>query len=182
MQSNELYGQNVYGATGNKWFPYFDLRVAESITSTGQVAIRYIGNRINTYMNTLLKTTGVEYAIYEDTDSVAGDSIITVNGNRLTIAEYFEQVYGKAYESGKMVLPVEGDFTLCSPDGNNIAERKINYIMAHKTKKKMYRITVNGSSVDVTEDHSVMVMRDGVLCEAKPADIKKGDSIIFTKY
>lgn len=69
MQSNELHGQNVYGATGNKWFPYFDLRVAESITSTGQVAIRYIGNRINTYLNTLLKTTDLDYIAYEDTDS-----------------------------------------------------------------------------------------------------------------
>lgn len=60
----------LYGATSNKYFaPYFDLRVAESITSTGQTAIRFISDKINVYLNNILKTEDVDYVCANDTDS-----------------------------------------------------------------------------------------------------------------
>jgi intein/homing endonuclease len=54
--------------------------------------------------------------------------------------------------------------------------------MRHKTKKKIYLIELeNGKSVKVTEDHSVMVDRDGFLIEVKPNEILDDDLIICLK-
>jgi DNA polymerase elongation subunit (family B) len=47
---------SLYGAIGNEWFRYFKLANAEAITLSGQVAIRWIENKMNTYFNKLLKT------------------------------------------------------------------------------------------------------------------------------
>jgi len=55
----------------------------------------------------------------------------------------------------------------------------IAYVMRHKTKKKLYKITLqNNKCVTVTEDHSVMVDRDGFLLEVKPIEILDSDLII----
>jgi DNA polymerase elongation subunit (family B) len=61
---------SAYGATGSEYFRFFDLRLASAVTSAGQLSIRWIANKINEYMNTLLKSTNVDYVIYIDTDSV----------------------------------------------------------------------------------------------------------------
>lgn len=71
QHSAKILMNSLYGATSNKYFaPYFSLAVAESITSTGQAAIRFIGIKIDEYLNKLLGTKGVEYVAYQDTDSV----------------------------------------------------------------------------------------------------------------
>ena len=55
----------------------------------------------------------------------------------------------------------------------------IAYVMRHKTKKKLYKITLqNEKTVTVTEDHSLMVDRHGFLLEVTPMDIKPDDLII----
>jgi DNA polymerase I len=55
----------------------------------------------------------------------------------------------------------------------------ISCVMRHKTKKKLYKITLeNNKMVTVTEDHSVMVDRDGFLLEVRPTEILKTDLII----
>jgi len=61
---------SAYGAIGNEWFRYYELKIAEGITSSGQLSIRWIEKSLNIYMNKLLKTEGVDYVIASDTDSV----------------------------------------------------------------------------------------------------------------
>jgi DNA polymerase elongation subunit (family B) len=61
---------SLYGALGNRWFRYFDQRVAESITLAGQLAIKWAERAVNTEMNTLLETPDKDYVIAIDTDSV----------------------------------------------------------------------------------------------------------------
>ena len=61
---------SLYGAIGNEWFRYFKLANAEAITLSGQVAIRWIESKMNTYFNKLLKTEDVDYVIASDTDSI----------------------------------------------------------------------------------------------------------------
>ena len=51
--------------------------------------------------------------------------------------------------------------------------------MKHKVVKKMYKITVNDKSVVVTQDHSIIVLRDGVLTDVKPQDIINTDKVIY---
>lgn len=58
-----------YGAMSNRFYRWFDPRLAESITKTGQLTVRWAERAINEYLNTVCKTTGVSYVIYCDTDS-----------------------------------------------------------------------------------------------------------------
>ena len=61
---------SVYGAIGNSWFRYYDLLVAEAITTSGQLSIRWIERSLNRYLNQILKTDDMDYVIASDTDSV----------------------------------------------------------------------------------------------------------------
>ena len=60
---------SLYGAMGNKWFRYFDMRIAEGITLTGQATIRWAENNLNDYLNKALQTNK-DYVVAIDTDSV----------------------------------------------------------------------------------------------------------------
>ena len=61
---------SAYGALGNEFFRFFDIRQAEAITLSGQLSIRWIENKMNMYMNKILGTKGVDYVIASDTDSI----------------------------------------------------------------------------------------------------------------
>lgn len=61
---------SAYGALGNEYFRFFDIRQAEAITLSGQLAIRWIEQKMNAYMNKILGTTNVDYVIASDTDSI----------------------------------------------------------------------------------------------------------------
>ena len=61
---------SAYGAMGNEWFRYYDLRLAEAITISGQLSIRWIERKLNKYLNEMLNTGEYDYVIASDTDSV----------------------------------------------------------------------------------------------------------------
>ena len=61
---------SAYGAIGNQYFRYYKLANAEAITLSGQVSIRWIENKVNSYLNSLLQTEDVDYVIASDTDSI----------------------------------------------------------------------------------------------------------------
>jgi DNA polymerase elongation subunit (family B) len=61
---------SAYGAIGNQYFRYYKLANAEAITFSGQVSIQWIMNKMNSYLNKVLKTEGEDYVIASDTDSL----------------------------------------------------------------------------------------------------------------
>lgn len=61
---------SAYGSIGNMYFRYFDVRIAEAVTLTGQLSIRWIQQEINKYLNKVLKTQGEDFVLASDTDSV----------------------------------------------------------------------------------------------------------------
>ena len=62
---------SAYGAMGNQYFRYFDLKMAEGITTSGQLSIRWMANKLNDFMNKTLKTTRrKDFVIAIDTDSI----------------------------------------------------------------------------------------------------------------
>ena len=62
---------SAYGAMGNQYFRYFDLRMAEGITTSGQLSIRWMANKLNAFMNKTLQTTvKQDFVIAIDTDSI----------------------------------------------------------------------------------------------------------------
>ena len=64
---------SLYGALGNQYFRYFDMRMAEGITLSGQLAIRWAETAINHYLNRILKSYDEDYVIAIDTDSLYVD-------------------------------------------------------------------------------------------------------------
>ena len=61
---------SAYGAIGNQYFRYYDLAIAEGITTAGQLSIRWIEKKMNEYLNKLLGTKDEDYVIASDTDSI----------------------------------------------------------------------------------------------------------------
>lgn len=61
---------SLYGAMGNKWFRYYDVRVAEAITLSGQLSVRWAEKTANDYMNKILGTNNKDYVVAIDTDSL----------------------------------------------------------------------------------------------------------------
>ena len=70
QMARKIQLNSAYGAIGNEYFRYYKLANAEAITLSGQVSIRWIENKINSYLNKLLSTSDEDYVIASDTDSI----------------------------------------------------------------------------------------------------------------
>ncbi len=116
---------SLYGALGNKHFHYFDIRLAEGVTLSGQLAIQWAEKAMNAAMNKLLQSEK-DYVVAIDTDSLYVNFGPLVK--KLSPAnpvffldkickEHFEPVLQKAYEKlfknmnahkNRMVMAREG--------------------------------------------------------------------------
>ena len=70
QMARKIQLNSAYGAIGNQYFRYYKLANAEAITLSGQVSIRWIENKMNKFINKILKTEDVDYVIASDTDSI----------------------------------------------------------------------------------------------------------------
>jgi hypothetical protein len=127
--------------------------------------------------------------IYGDTDSVASNSMINImlpNGTTtsVTIENLYNQ-YGKENAGSTLVghESVATDVKILNWDETN----KLHYgnpkrIIRHKVSKPKWRLkTKSGKEIFVTNDHSMIVFRDGRKLEVKPRDILPTDKILIIK-
>ncbi len=70
QMARKIQLNSAYGAIGNQYFRYYKLANAEAITLSGQVSIQWIMNKVNSYLNKILKTEEEDYVIASDTDSL----------------------------------------------------------------------------------------------------------------
>ena len=70
QMARKIQLNSAYGAIGNQYFRYYNLQNAEAITLSGQLSIRWIENKLNQYLNKILKSDNKDYVIAVDTDSV----------------------------------------------------------------------------------------------------------------
>ncbi len=168
---------SAYGALLNEHCRFYDKRLGQSVTLTGRQIVKHMMSNINETITGEYTHQG-ESIIYGD--SVTGDSIIRTEDGDLTIEDLFNQcaehsvVGSKEYGVWNQSTVLGFNSETMEPIG-----AKISYVMRHRTTKKLYKITTNnGKQVTVTEDHSVMIDRDGFLIEVKPTEIKEGDLII----
>ena len=61
---------SAFGALGNQYCRYYNPDMAEAITVSGQLSIRWVENRLNKLLNKVCETDGQDYVIASDTDSV----------------------------------------------------------------------------------------------------------------
>ena len=69
QMARKIQLNSLYGAWANYYFRYFDDRIAEGITMSGQYIIRTVGRALDAYLNKICGTKDVMYSFYSDTDS-----------------------------------------------------------------------------------------------------------------
>jgi DNA polymerase elongation subunit (family B) len=171
---------SLYGAILNPGCRFFDKRIGQSTTLTGRAIAQHMDAYVNECITGRYDHVG-DAIIYGD--SVTGDTKIKTSDGEYTIEEIFNQcqnhcvIEGKEY-GGQYQNKVIGFNSF----EDNPVMSSVSYVMRHHTKKKIYQIELeDGNTVKVTEDHSVMVDRDGFLIEVKPTDIRDTDLIICLK-
>lgn len=169
---------SLYGAIGNPGSRWYDPRVAQSVTLSGRCIVKHMQGKINEIITGDYNHVGIA-CIYGD--SVTGDTIIRTEEGNITISNLFEQCVEHAKTSDGKEYGLWPQTRVFGFNGYEMESMisPIECVMRHKTKKKLYRITTeDGKQVTVTEDHSLMVDRDGFLIEVKPTDILDTDLII----
>lgn len=120
---------SAYGAMGSQYFRFYDLRQALAVTSAGQLSIRWIENKLNQYMNSLLKTDGVDYVIASDTDSIY-----------LRLGELVDKVFTGQKETSKIISFMD---RVCEdkiqPFIDNSYSELAQYVHAYAQKMQMKR-------------------------------------------
>jgi DNA polymerase elongation subunit (family B) len=82
---------SAYGAMGSQYFRFYDLRQALAVTQAGQLSIRWIENKLNEYLNKILKSN-TDYVIASDTDSIY-----------LNLGPLVDSVYKEKPEASKVI-------------------------------------------------------------------------------
>jgi len=69
QMARKIQLNSLYGAMANEYFRFYDDRIAEGITLSGQYIIRATASALDTFVNKVVGTTGEMYSFYSDTDS-----------------------------------------------------------------------------------------------------------------
>lgn len=181
---------STYGALLSPHFRFGRKEMGASVTGSGrqittfmieQIGELVTGNKTTVRKQMITEKDGKVSNIYHtdndvvllsDTDSVDKDSTIKTNLGDMSIEKLFSK--GKRFEKlkdGREFSHVE-NITSWTSDGKTAVEKSIKMIYRHKVKKPRWKITLaNGEYVIVTNDHSIMVLRNESLIEIKPSDI-----------
>jgi len=69
QMARKIQLNSLFGAWGNEFFRFYDDRIAEGITITGQYIIRTVGKALNEYLNKICGSDNHIYSFYSDTDA-----------------------------------------------------------------------------------------------------------------
>ena len=115
-----------YGAVTNAYFRYFDIRIGEGITITGQLASRWVARKLNEFMNKSLSTEGVDYVIYSDTDSCY-----------LSLDKFIEKFGANRDTTGKIKLMEKFCIEVLQPQIDKFYQEMAEYTNAYEQMMKM---------------------------------------------
>lgn len=176
----KLLINGLYGALATKFFPLFNEDIAAAITGNGRYFIQKLANYIEDKLQQALPQEK-PYIIYGDTDSVVGSTLVRTDKGNIKIEDLYNQLNGYIEIRGNnnFIKHVTDKIKSGSISKNlEYQEKQINYVMSHKVKKRMFKIKCNGDEVTITEDHSMVVIRNDKLIEIKPKDIQKNDKLV----
>lgn len=120
--------------------------------------------------------------LIHNTDSITGDSIIHTSEGDKTIEQMFNENY-----NNNLFYTHKGHELVSTSDkvlnwDNNLYYGDVKYIMRHKVSKPKWKLrTKDGHEIVVTNDHSMIVFRDGEKLEVKPHEILLTDKILIVK-
>jgi DNA polymerase elongation subunit (family B) len=181
QMSAKLRINSLYGALGNRHFPLFNQAMAQAITGNGRYFIASLGNLINLRLSEKLGYDN-QFTVAGDTDSVVGSSKVSTSEGNIKIENLFDNLKGEIEIRGENNYIKHLNSSIFAESLNmttgKIESKRINYVMKHKVKKRMFKIKHRGDEVTVTEDHSVIIKRNNVFISVKPLEILKTDKII----
>lgn len=127
---------SLYGAIGNEHFRYYDKRMAEGITLSGQLAVLWIARKFNEFFNKAFKTNGIDYVIYIDTDS-----------NYLDLSKLVESYPEIKSVEDKINLMDDFCKEVLSPFTEKSFKELANYMNAYEQKMVMGRDTISSKGI-----------------------------------
>ena len=141
---------SAYGAIGNEWFRYYDVEMAEAITLSGQLSIRWIEKKLNEFLNKTLDTTDADYVIASDTDSVyiCLDELVkkTCKGkSQEEIVNYLDKACTKVFEPFIEEKYEELSSMMNAFSNKMIMKREVIASTGVWTAKKRYMLNVHDS-------------------------------------
>lgn len=119
---------SAYGAMGNAYFRYFDIRMAEGITTSGQLSIQWMANEFNRFVNKILKTEGKDFVIAIDTDSIY-----------LSMEDLVEKFADDKDDAGKIKYMDKVCEDIFQPFIDNTYQKLAEYMNAYNQKMVMKR-------------------------------------------
>lgn len=177
-----------YGCFGNVYFRWYDKTIVEGITATGQVAIKYITNKLNDFINNYAGLDEfTDHIPSSDTDSTIGSTKIHVNNDLICIGDYYDSLpddFIKKDDINRNYIKRvnSNDLTYSVGKDSSLNQNKIVYVMRHFVKKNMFEVLLNDTSVVITEDHSVIVKlkSNGNIMSIKPKDLNNNDHLLIS--
>ena len=189
---------SAYGAMGNQYFRYFDIRIAEGITTSGQLSIRWMANKLNVYLNKVMKTEGKDYIIAIDTDSIyltLENLVETVCAGKTTeqkikyMDKVCEEIFQPFIDSGYQELASY----MNAYSQKMVMKREVLADKAIWTAKKRYVINVHNSEGVQYAKPKIKVMGLEMVKSSTPAIIRDklreslqvildGDQSVLHKY
>jgi len=173
---------SAYGALLNAGSRFFDQRLGQSTTLTGRTITKHMAAKTNEMICGVYDHYG-NAIVYGDTDSEISTTRHLTNFGEQTIEDLFNTCC-EFWKDGDKEYAHHPDLMVMSYD-EDIGEPYLGhteYIYRHKVSKDLYEIEDElGNIITVTEDHSVMVEREGNLISVKPAEILDSDILISIK-
>lgn len=179
---------SLYGSLLNPGCRMYDERIGQSVTLSGRKIVYHMMSTINEILTGKYEYQG-KTIIYGDTDSVTENTeiYIIINGNKQKIKiKDLKNIFNEKFEYNKKTYFInnnENIKTLCfNTKTKNIEEKTIEYLYCHRTNKKIYKILLeNDKTVEITEDHSLIVERNDKIFTIKPHELKENDLFISIK-
>jgi DNA polymerase elongation subunit (family B) len=173
---------SAYGALLNAGSRFFDQRLGQSTTLTGRTITKHMAAKTNEMITGNYDHYG-ESIVYGDTDSQISSTLHYSSKGQQTVEDLFNGC-NEFWNDGDKEYAYDPDLMVMTYN-DEIDEPylgHIEYIYRHKVSKYLYEIEDElGNIITVTEDHSVMVERDGKLISVKPLDILDSDILISIK-
>jgi hypothetical protein len=161
QMARKIQMNSVYGALASPYFRYYDLRMAEGITTSGQLAIRWVSRALNEFLNKACKTKDVDYCIYNDTDSCY-----------FTLAKVVEQTQGSKSTEDivKFVDKFAGE--VMQKVINKSYQELADYMNAYQQKLIMKREVIADVAIFVAKKRYAMSVHNSEGVQYKEPKIK----------
>jgi len=161
QQAKKIQLNSLYGGLANQYFRWYDWRLSSAITMSGQLAIRWIEKRFNSFLNGLLNTADVDYVIAMDTDSCY-----------ITLKDYVQKLYPNASHAETIDILARDAETVFQPVIKKGYQEFSEVMNAYENCLKMKRESIIDKAIWTTKKRYILNVWDLEGIRYKEAEVK----------